>query len=122
MSVASQGFSVLSTRQKQNSRIAPLVVPAICAALIAYFAYHAWNGRFGVTALEHLDTEIVSLEFELAGLIAERKKLAHQVGLLDDGGLERDMLDEQSRQLLGLVSPGEAVVLFDGSGTDRVTR
>ena len=109
----------MSTRQKQNSRVAPLILPAICAALVAYFVYHAWNGRFGVAALEALDTEAVRLEFELAGLKAERTTLAHRVNLLGDGALERDMLDEQSRELLGLVSPGEVLVLSRADNKDR---
>jgi cell division protein FtsB len=41
----------------------------------------------------------------------KRTALDARVMLLRDGTIEKDMLDEQARQMLGMVGPDEIVVL-----------
>jgi cell division protein FtsB len=97
----------LSTRQKRNSRLDRLILPAICLLLLGYFIYHALNGRYGVVELAKIDEKIATLEFSLAAISNERKALEQKVLLLHDGTLERDMLDEQARYTLNLLAPDE---------------
>lgn len=103
----------MSTRQKRNSLLARFAVPVICAALVAYFIHHAWNGRYGVEALARMDEEIIRLEYELAGIRLERERVAARVALLGEGSTERDMLDERARHFLGLASPDELIVFVE---------
>jgi cell division protein FtsB len=97
----------LSTRQKRNSRLGGLVAPAICVLLLGYFVYHGVSGRYGIEALAQIRDRIVSLEFALTAITAERKALESKVLLLHDGTLERDMLDEQARATLNLLRINE---------------
>lgn len=103
----------MSTRQKKRSRFSGLIVPAICSLLIAYFIYHALNGRYGVDALAHMREEATRLEYALTDVTLQRTKLAERVQLLRDGTIERDILDEQARLMLGLALPTEVVILLD---------
>jgi cell division protein FtsB len=104
------GVVQVSTRQRRNKPWARAVLPAICAALIGYFAYHTFNGRFGIYSLNEAREEAVRLEFALARITAEREALEARVRLLRDGTIERDMLDEQARATLNLVNENEIVI------------
>ncbi|MCG6857340.1 MAG: septum formation initiator family protein [Salaquimonas sp.] len=101
----------MSTRQHKNNPLVRLVVPAICSLLVAYFLFHAWSGRYGIVAMRELDEERTRLEFELVRIKEKRTALDARVMLLRDGTIEKDMLDEQARQMLGMVGPDEIVVL-----------
>ena len=101
----------LSTRQRKNNPFARLAVPAICSLLIAYFLFHAWSGRYGIEAMRQLEEERTRLEFELVRIKEQRAALEARVMLLRDGTIEKDMLDEQARQMLGLVGSDEIVIL-----------
>jgi cell division protein FtsB len=109
--VHAYGVFELSTRQKRNSKLDSFTIPAFCALLLCYFAYHAVNGRYGTLSMDKLDEEATHLEFELAALASERQKLNAQVLLLHDGTLERDMLDEVARYTLNVLAPDEVVIL-----------
>jgi cell division protein FtsB len=101
----------MSTRQRKNSRLTALPVPVALCLMLTYFLSNAWSGRFGVDALAEMEAERTRLEFELVRLQQERKQLARRVELMRDGGIERDMLDEQARAVLGLIGPGEIAIL-----------
>ena len=101
----------MSTRQRKNSPFTRLAIPAICSLLIAYFLFHAWSGRYGIEAMRELEEERTRLEFELVRIKEKRAALDARVTLLRDGTIEKDMLDEQARQMLGLVGPDEIVIL-----------
>ena len=101
----------MSTRQRRHNPFARLIVPAICALLIAYFLFHAWSGRYGIEAMRQLEDDRTQLEFELVRLKEKRAALEARVNLLRDGTIEKDMLDEQARYMLNLAAPDEIVIL-----------
>ncbi|MEZ5872075.1 MAG: septum formation initiator family protein [Nitratireductor sp.] len=101
----------MSTRQKKNGRLHRFAIPAICLVLMAYFLHHAWSGRFGLEAAARIAEDEVRLEYELVRLKHQREDLEARVRLLRDGTLEQDMLDEQSRRMLGVSAPNEVVIL-----------
>ena len=57
---------------------------------------------------------IATLEGELEALREARRKLERRVSLLNDGSLERDMLDEQARRALNLARKNEIVIFRTG--------
>lgn len=85
-------------------------MPAICSALLAYFVFHAWSGRYGIEAMRTMREERTRLEFQLASLTQERAAIEARVRLLRDGTIERDMLDEQARHMLNLLGPNEVMI------------
>ncbi len=79
----------------------------------AYIGYHMIQGEHGLYALMVQSHRKEVVEAELAKTRAEREKLEHRVSLLRPGTLDRDLLDEQSRRYLGVVSKDEIVVTAD---------
>ncbi|QDO98494.1 septum formation initiator family protein [Ferrovibrio terrae] len=87
------------------------VVPVICFAAIGYFAYHAMEGEHGINAYTRLTLQIQDTKAALGEVTAERKTMERRVGLLRASGLDADMLEEQGKKVLGLIKPGERVIL-----------
>jgi cell division protein FtsB len=87
------------------------IVPVICFAAIGYFAYHAMEGEHGINAYTRLTLQIQDTKTALAEVTAERKTIERRVDLLRASGLDADMLEEQGKKVLGLIKPGERVIL-----------
>lgn len=88
-----------------------MVVPGICALLLAYFAYHSQTGRYSIQNMGRMEEEALRLEFQLVDLKLERKSLEAKVGQLTSGTLERDALDEAVRRHTGMAKADELVIL-----------
>ena len=86
-------------------------MPAICSALLAYFIFHAYSGRYGIEAMREMEEDRTRLEFELTRVKQERAGLEARVSLLRDGTTEKDMLDEQARYMLNMLGPDEIMIL-----------
>jgi cell division protein FtsB len=97
------------TRQHKKRKTGALIVPAIAAAFLSYFGYHAFQGEFGIYAKYAFEERIVALEAELEAVRGQRADLEHRVKLLRDGSLEKDMLDEYARRALNLAHEDEIV-------------
>jgi cell division protein FtsB len=87
------------------------VVPVICFAAIGYFAYHAMEGEHGINAYTRLTLQIQDTKVALGEVTAERKTMERRVDLLRASGLDADMLEEQGKKVLGLIKPGDRVIL-----------
>lgn len=101
----------MSTRQTKNTSLGRFVVPVLSVVLTAYFAYHAWSGRYGIESMRRLEEDSVQLEFELAAIKLRRQSLEAKVMLLRDGTIERDMLDEQARNALNVIKADELAIM-----------
>ena len=88
------------------------MAPALCALALAYFLYHAVEGDRGLLAYLQLQNEIAQVEANLKVSAKRRVRLERRVRLMRPDGLDRDILAEQARKVLGLVEPGE-VVIYD---------
>jgi cell division protein FtsB len=87
------------------------IVPVICFAAIGYFAYHAMEGEHGINAYTRLTLQIQDTKVALGEVTAERKTMERRVDLLRASGLDADMLEEQGKKVLGLIRPGDRVIL-----------
>lgn len=87
------------------------VIPVICFAAIGYFAYHAMEGEHGINAYTRLTLQIQDTKAALVEVTSERRTLERRVGLLRADGLDADMLEEQGKKVLGLLRPGDRVIL-----------
>ena len=99
------------TKQHKKRRIGVVVVPVVTAAFLAYFGFHAWHGQYGIYAKYDLEKRVASLQAELERVKSRRMALESRVRMLQDGSIERDMLDEHARRALGVVRPDEVIVL-----------
>ncbi|MEX6507792.1 septum formation initiator family protein [Jiella sp. M17.18] len=101
----------MRTIQKRRSFVGRLIVPAITATFLSYFAIHAQSGQYGIRAKATLAHRLAERNAELAELTQKREQLERRVQLLHDGTLERDMIDEQARRALNVVNEDEIVIL-----------
>ncbi|MDX2221562.1 MAG: septum formation initiator family protein [Rhodospirillaceae bacterium] len=88
--------------------------PLLGAALMAYFAYHAVQGDRGLMAWWNLRFELERVDAELAAISIEKQALEHRVSLLRPESLDRDMLEERARIMLGVTDPRDTIVPMNG--------
>lgn len=101
---------IMWTRQKRKSPIGRLVVPTIAVAFFLYFGFHAVHGTYGLNSKMYLEHRAMELRADLTELVRERKALEKRVLLMDGKTLDRDMLDERARELLGVARPDEIII------------
>jgi len=99
---------------KQPMTPARLIKPLMVMFMAFYLGYHCLHGERGLYALVRERHERAQLEAELANIKATREKMELRVSHLRDNSLDRDLLDEQMRRMLGVMKQGE-VMIFTGS-------
>jgi cell division protein FtsB len=72
----------MSTRQRKQSKLKPLLLPFCCLLILGYFAFHAVEGDYGLYALGKLNDRVASLEAALEAVRAERAGLEAHVALM----------------------------------------
>jgi len=101
----------MTATRELSRRLRHCVLPLLCVATIAYIGYHAVQGDRGLAAWRQLSQRIDWVEAELHAARMARERLEHRVSLLRPDGLDRDMLDERARLVLGLAHPDEIIYL-----------
>jgi len=79
--------------------------------VIFYLSFHAISGDRGVMAWFKASRELEILKIELEKTKAENEAFSKKVALLKNDSVDLDMLDEQSRRVLGFARPDEVVIL-----------
>lgn len=87
-----------------------IVGPVLALALFGYFAYHAVQGDRGLIAWIKLSQRVQDAQAERARILAARLALEQRVRLMSPESLDRDLLEEQVRLMLGYVRRDEVVV------------
>lgn len=105
----------MSTRQHKPSKLRPVLVPLGSLAVLAYFAYHAVEGEYGLDSGERMAAQEVRLRAELRQLTEQRERAEAQVALMRPESLDPDLVDERARHSLNLAHPND-VVLFLSQG------
>jgi cell division protein FtsB len=90
----------------------PLVLYTISGSVAGYFIWHALNGERGLKASLEYTKQIAELEKERAGLRTERVHWQHRIGLIRGDEIDRDLLEQEARRILGRVSAKDLVVLL----------
>ncbi len=86
------------------------VAPTLLACTVVYFAYYAIQGERGLFGYLRIVENISQVEAALQESIRERDRLARRVRLLRRDALDTDILDEQSRRVLGIAHPDDVVI------------
>jgi cell division protein FtsB len=94
-----------------------LVGPLLGAALTSYFVYHTVEGDRGARAWREVTQQLRVANQALATVQGERDALAHKVAGLDPNHVDPDLLDQQIRTNLDLVSPNEIVIMQPSTTT-----
>lgn len=89
-----------------------LVLYCASSAICGYFVWHAVNGERGLKTKDEYEHKIASLRDELQGLKAEHASWDHRIALLTGREIDRDILDEETRALLGRVHRNDLVIFL----------
>jgi len=92
-------------------RLRYVVAPLIGALLVGYFGYHAVQGNRGLLTYLQLTQEIRKAELTRDLIRSERQLIERRVQLLRPDAMDRDMLEERSRQMLNLGHKDEVIVM-----------
>ncbi len=87
-----------------------LVIPALCAAVVSYFAYYTVCGERGLLAYNDTAAQLAVKQEQLATLKTEHARLAHRIKLLEPGSVDPDMVEEVAREQMLDSAPGEVAV------------
>lgn len=86
------------------------LLPMIGVLLCAYFSYHAISGERSLIRLLSLEQSISQNVAIKDKVIQERETLESKVIAMRPGSIDRDLLEERSREILGYKRPDEIVI------------
>ncbi|MBS0124261.1 FtsB family cell division protein [Thetidibacter halocola] len=98
------------THRKSRPAFGVLVFFAVALSLSAYFIFAAVQGDYGLFRRAEIQVEAGALRAELAGLEADVERMENLTRRLSDEFLDPDLLDQQARDVLGLIRTDEIVV------------
>ncbi len=82
----------------------------LLATLGLYFVFAAVQGDYGVFRQVQIKAETEQLEMERDRLRADLDTIENKTRRMSDAYLDLDLLDEQSREMLGFLRPDEIVI------------
>lgn len=77
--------------------------------MLGYFIFHSIYGSRGILAYFKLQSELERSRITLESLRHERLEAENRTKLLRPGSLDKDMLDEKVRSVLGVAKPTEHI-------------
>jgi len=84
-----------------------------------YFAFASIQGNYGLLRRVEIDAEAAALESDLAALREEVAVYSNRTRRLSDDYLDLDLLDEQTRSVMGFVRADEVVIPRTDSTSPR---
>ena len=87
-----------------------LIFFAVAFSLAAYFTFAAVQGNYGLFRRAEVTADAEKLRQELAVLEARVERMENLTRRLSDEFLDLDLLDQQARDVLGLMRTDEIVV------------
>lgn len=101
-------------RRKRLTRFFSLLTfYCVSAMLVYYFITQAHTGKRGMEAKTSLNQQLVVLKDELKELKSEHKEWKHRLSLLKSENVDRDLLEERARVVLGHVHPNDVVIMLN---------
>lgn len=97
-------------QSRARPAIGSVIYLALCLVLGTYFTFASVQGDFGLFQRVQIDAEARALRVELASLKRELAALENRTRRMSDAYLDVDLLDQQVRDVLGLVRADEVVL------------
>lgn len=94
----------------KTTGLSPLIMFTILFCLGAYFTFAAVQGDFGLFRRVQVEAEIELLQAELDQLNTDVAIMRNKTRRLSDGYLDLDLLDQQAREILGLMRVDEIII------------
>jgi cell division protein FtsB len=99
-------------RRRLRAILFPLCLYAVSGAAGGYFVWHAVNGARGLKTKDEYQLKIAGLQTQLSDLQKERELWRHRIELINGAVIDRDLLDEETRTLLGRADKNDLVVML----------
>lgn len=80
--------------------------------LVAYFAYHAFQGDNSIHALRNLQLQEQELTALAEQVQQQRQYMEQKTAALSRNAMDPDMLEEQVRAKLGFTHPDEVILML----------
>jgi cell division protein FtsB len=103
-------------RKRARKFLIPLALYSVSGLLVGYFVHHAHHGARGLDAKRQLKVQVEKLSKDLDTVKAERAEWERRIALLRSDQIDRDLLEERARTLLGRVHRNDLVII---TGPDR---
>jgi len=94
----------------QRPALGAVVYFMLAFTLGSYFTFAAVQGDFGVFRRVQIDAEAADLRAERDRLVMELTEIENKTRRLSDEYLDLDLLDEQARDVLGMIRADEIVI------------
>ena len=104
-------WCAMVVRRKLRAVLIPLVAYAAAGGLVAYFLHNARIGSRGFDAKQELKVQIYEINRELDLARAETKEWERRLSLVRAEHVDRDLIEERGRILLGRVHKNDVVVV-----------
>ena len=101
----------MPTRPRPRRSLTRFIAPCATVLICSYFAFHATHGQYGTRAHLVMKSRIEKMEGRLERARQRRDHLEDRLALLQDGTVEKDMLDEQIRRNLPRARADDIVLL-----------
>jgi cell division protein FtsB len=98
--------------RRVRATLYPLLLYFISGSVGGFFIWHAVNGERGLKTKDEYEHKITALRGELQTLKSEHALWTHRIELLSGRAIDRDLLDEEARALLGRVSRNDLVIFL----------
>ncbi|WP_226780986.1 FtsB family cell division protein [Oceaniglobus trochenteri] len=98
------------THNSNRPAIGVVIYFTLAFVLGMYFTFASVQGDYGLFQRVQIDAEAVELSEQLARLDLELSALENRTRRMSDAYLDLDLLDEQARDILGLVRSDEIVL------------
>lgn len=98
-------------RKRYGRFLVPLAFWCLSGALTAFFIMQAQTGRRGLENKERYEAEMARLEANLSAIKAERTDWERRVAMFRADHIDRDLLEEQARRVLGRLHRNDVVIM-----------
>ncbi len=98
------------TRTRTQFGLTTLAIGTLLFCLGAYFTFAAVQGDFGIFRRVQIEAEITTLQDELTAIQAEVAELRNKTRRMSDSYLDLELLDQQARDILGLMRADEIII------------
>lgn len=98
-------------RRRLRDVLLPLALYGVAAAVVGYFLHNANIGSRGTAAKQALKIQIYEVNRELDAARAEHGEWNRRVALMKAEHVDRDLLEERARILLGRVHKNDLVII-----------
>lgn len=98
------------TQRRTHQNLVPLGIFAVAFTMGAYFTFAAVQGDYGLFRRAEILEEATRLSAERDQLLSEVSRMENLTRRLSDAYLDLDLLDQQARDVLGLIRTDEIVI------------